>query len=183
MKATFTINQLQFELEGAEARELFQMVAQIQDIFEAETQCGCCQSDNIRYGFRDYNGDKFYELVCRECSAQFRFGQKKIDNSLFPKRKAEDGKPLPNHGWSKWEPRDSDDTRSAPRARIDVSDHRPASRPAANTGKSIPEYADWDAAEKDVNFGRAILKVDGILYHVPAGKREYVEAPQRAQSN
>jgi hypothetical protein len=179
MKATFTINQLEFELNADSARDLFQQVAQIQEIFEAETQCGCCQSEEIRYSYREVDQYKFYELVCGECSAQFRFGQKKVTLDLFPKR-TEDGKPLPNHGWSKYEPKDGDDTRSRPRSSQQAA--RPVSAPRPENGGAIAEYPDWDAAEKDANFGKKPLRVGGVLWSIDPKRKEYVEAPQHAQA-
>lgn len=171
MKATFTINQLQFEMQAEDAMDLFRQVANIQDVFEAETKCGCCQSQNIRYGFREVDAFKYYDLGCRDCGAQFKFGQRK-QGGLFPKRKDDQGKPLANGGWAKWEARDEHDSKPAPQQ---------AARPAKGTPGTIMAYPDWDSAERDPRFGRIPLRVDGVLYHVPPGQRAYVESPQRAQ--
>ncbi len=172
MKASFVINQLTFELDAEGARELFQQVAQIQEVFEAETACGLCQSEDIRYGYRVSGDYQFYELVCRKCSAQFRFGQKKQTLELFPKR-TEDGHPLPNGGWSKWVPRDSEDSR--PQARH-------ATRPQAQQSNAIPEYANWDDAERSDACGRGKpVRVAGVLYHLPTGQKQYAPAPDKVQ--
>jgi hypothetical protein len=50
---------------------------------------------------RESGENDYYELVCRDCNAQFGFGQKKNGFDLFPKRKNDQGY-LPNRGWSKW---------------------------------------------------------------------------------
>ena len=171
MKATFIINQLTFELDAEGARELFQQVAQIQEIFEAETSCGCCQSDDIRYSYRVSGDFQFYELACRKCAAQFRFGQKKGTLELFPKRKDESGNVLPNGGWSKWEPRHDGDSRPVSQA---------AWRPSDAPSKLIPNFLDWDTAERSNQWGKPI-RVDGTLFHIPQGKRAYERAPEFAQ--
>lgn len=180
LQAQLSIGQLKFNLVAETAKDLFQNVAQIQELFEAETACGCCQSEEIRFSYREVGDYKYYELVCRDCGAQFKFGQKKQGGGLFPKR-TEGGKPLENGGWSKYEPsHDDDDTRRPRQQQASRPDNGGASRPAS-AGRPIPEYPDWDAAEKSELFGRGPLRVAGVLYHVPTGKRSYEEAPQDAQ--
>src|SRR5690242_7370309 len=154
IKAHLQINNLSFELAAADAREMFQTIAQFQDIFEAEDKCGMCNSESIRYGFRvTQEGHKYYELQCRDCGAQFKFGQRKQTNELFPKRKDDDGKPLPHGGWSKWEPRDTNDSRR------DASSAPPktpsAPGPASPSGSAIPQFKDWNEASKSEAFRNA----------------------------
>lgn len=113
MKATYTSSngRLQFAVEGATPKELFGELAGIQEVFDAENRCGCCQSDDIHYRVRTSvaksgkNAGKafdYYELVCMGCSARFAFGQTQEGGSLFPKRR-EDGKPLPHGGWCRYD--------------------------------------------------------------------------------
>ena len=94
-------NRIGFEVEGASQKELFKQLAQIQEVFDAESLCGCCKSINIRFQVRTFDSNEFFELVCDACGARFQFGQAKKTNTLFPKRK-ENGHLLPNRGWSKW---------------------------------------------------------------------------------
>src|SRR5262245_36020049 len=166
MKATFTINQLQFELQAETGLELFQQAAQIQEIFEAETECGCCESENIRYAYRVIDDYKFYELVCRECGAQFKFGQHKKDGSLFPKRKDDAGNFLPNRGWSVFQHGSREE--APPPAR-----QQPAARPISPT---ITKFPSWDDAERWESWGKPgfVIEIEGLGYfHVPRGAREY----------
>lgn len=106
MKVRYTSGngQLVFDVEAETAKALFSQLGSIQELFEAETECGLCQSKDIRYSARVVEEFDFYELACRSCRAQFRFGQKKKGGELFPKRKDDDGNWLPNGGWSRWEP-------------------------------------------------------------------------------
>jgi hypothetical protein len=106
MKVRYTSanGQLVFDVEAETAKQLFSQLGSIQDIFEAETECGCCHSTDIRFSARVIDEYDFYELACRKCGAQFRFGQKKKGGDLFPKRKDEDGHALANGGWSRWQP-------------------------------------------------------------------------------
>lgn len=94
-----------FEVQAETAKDLFWGLAKIQEIFDAESICGLCQSPNIALSAREVDDNKYYSLRCRECYAEFRFGQKKAGADLFPKRKDDDGHYLPNGGWSKYEPK------------------------------------------------------------------------------
>ena len=84
-------------------REIFKQIAVTQEVFEVETECGCCHSKEIRLRVRTVDKHDFYEVACGACGARFEFGQHKNGRSLFPKRRAEDGTPLPNRGWARWE--------------------------------------------------------------------------------
>jgi len=95
-----------FKVEGGTQKELFENIADLQEVFEADEACGMCKSTNIRFRVRDVKGNKYFELRCLECNAQFSFGQNKDMKSLFPKRRDEEGKPLPHGGWFKWVPKD-----------------------------------------------------------------------------
>lgn len=90
-------NRLVFEVQAETAKELFKGIASIQDIFEAERECGCCHSPNLRYSVRTIEENDYYELICTECNARFQFGQHKKGGTLFPKR-TEGG------GWKRWSP-------------------------------------------------------------------------------
>src|SRR5688572_21338136 len=98
MKAQLAISNLKFELVADNAKDLFQQVAEIQEVFEAETECGLCHVEDIHYSYREVGAYKYYELRCGACGAQFQFGQKIQGGQLFPKR-TKDKEPLPNGGW------------------------------------------------------------------------------------
>ena len=97
---------LLFKVEGGSQKDLFEAISDLQEIFEADDACGMCKSTNIRFRVREFKGNKYFELRCLDCNAQFSFGQNKDMKSLFPKRKDEDGNWLPNKGWFKWVPKD-----------------------------------------------------------------------------
>jgi hypothetical protein len=96
-------DRLQFELEGSGQKEIFKELAIIQEIF-SEHKCGMCNKDDIKFIVRNIDGNDYYELRCNDCSAVLSFGQHKKGGTLFPKRKDDDGKYLPNKGWHKWVP-------------------------------------------------------------------------------
>ena len=90
------------KVEAEHQKSLFKGLAAVQEVFEAEAECGCCQSKELKFRVRVVDENEFYELAC-SCGARFEFGQHKKGGSLFPKRRAEDGTALPNRGWAKWE--------------------------------------------------------------------------------
>ncbi len=92
-----------FEVQAETPKELFKGIAQIQDIFEADTACGCCASTNLRYSVRTVDDNDYYDLQCSDCTASLSFGQHKKGGSLFPRRKEQGGAILPNRGWKKWD--------------------------------------------------------------------------------
>ena len=107
MKAHYrTANgRITFEVQAETVKALFKEIAGIQEVFDADTDCGCCKSSAIHFQARQVDNYDFYELVCLDCRARFQFGQAKKGGALFPKRKDEDGKLLPNRGWSKFVPK------------------------------------------------------------------------------
>lgn len=94
---------LLIKVEAEHQKGLFKELAAAQEVFESESECGCCHSQELRFRVRVVDENEFYELACN-CGARFEFGQHKKGGSLFPKRRAEDGAALPNRGWAKWEP-------------------------------------------------------------------------------
>lgn len=94
---------LVFKVDAESQKDIFKHIAVTQEVFEAEAECGCCHSKEIRFRVRTVDKHDFYEVACGACGARFEFGQHKNGGSLFPKRRAEDGTMLPNRGWAKWE--------------------------------------------------------------------------------
>ena len=103
MKVTYTSGKISVEIEADTQIELFQRLANFQEIF-AETKCGKCDSENIRFQVRNVDDNLYYELKCVDCGAKLAFGVMKKGGRLFPKRKDNEGKWLPNGGWVKWNP-------------------------------------------------------------------------------
>ena len=93
---------LVFKVTAENAKAMFQEIARVQDVFEAESACGACSSENIRFVARKVEDFEYHELQCLDCGAAFRFGQSKTGGGLFPKRKDDQGVPLPNRGWQKY---------------------------------------------------------------------------------
>ncbi len=95
-----------FEVDGGTQKELFENIAEVQEVYESHSACGKCQSQDIHFRVREVKGNRYYELRCRHCNAQFSFGQNKDMKSLFPKYKDDQGNWLPDRGWFKWSPRE-----------------------------------------------------------------------------
>lgn len=95
---------INIEIDEKDQKTAFEAIAQAQEVFGIKicSKCGC---DDIKYVVRENkNQDKFYELRCPKCKAKLEFGCHKKGNSLFPKRKSDDGKYLPNGGWTIYVP-------------------------------------------------------------------------------
>jgi translation initiation factor 2 beta subunit (eIF-2beta)/eIF-5 len=103
IKYTTKNNRLQVEVESNNHKEAFKQLAEFQEIFE-ESNCGSCNSDDLRFIVRTVEGNDFYELKCNACGSKLAYGQHKMGDSLFPKRKLPDGSfDYKNKGWHKWE--------------------------------------------------------------------------------
>jgi hypothetical protein len=94
---------LLLKMTGESQKDLFRWLATMQEVFEAEANCGCCKSEAIRFHVRTVDAFDFFELVCA-CGARFEFGQHRNGTSLFPKRRDEHGALLPDRGWKVWKP-------------------------------------------------------------------------------
>lgn len=101
MKVTYTTpnGRLTFEVEVTTGKQAFEVVAAVQELFE-EPNCGACGSEHIRCDTRDFDGNRYYKMVCTDCGAQLDFGQHKDGKGLFVKRSdRETREQLPNRGW------------------------------------------------------------------------------------
>lgn len=92
---------LVFELDVKGERDLFEQIAHIQEVFDHV--CGKCDSSNIKLVVRENDGNKFYEMRCKDCGAKLSFGSHKTGGTLFPKRKGDGDEWLPSGGWTKWD--------------------------------------------------------------------------------
>ncbi len=117
MKANFKSRdgRVIIEVQGETVKDIFRGLSQVYDVFEVESSCGVCNSNNIRPVAREHEDNDYYELACLnpDCGAKFSFGQHKKGNTLFPKRKDEAGAILPHRGWKKWETKQTSTSRPA----------------------------------------------------------------------
>jgi hypothetical protein len=91
--------QIEFEIEGATQKDLFQALAQTNEVF-GEPNCGNCGWENIYYNVRNSTAKKgknagktftYFEIVCRKCGHYLPIGQHNNDKgTLFPDRKLVD---------------------------------------------------------------------------------------------
>lgn len=105
MKVTFKSPTLNIEVDGKDAKEVFESMAHAQEVF-LNTHCGACDSDNTRFVCRKSGKYTFYEMRCMECGCSLAFGQRSEDGALYPRRTDKDTKSrLENQGWLKWSPK------------------------------------------------------------------------------
>ncbi len=97
-----TNGRLGFEADASTVKEAFEWLSTIQELFE-ENACGLCGKDRLMYEVREFDGNNYYKLVCRDCYATLDFGQRRDGNNLFIKRKDADGNLLPNRGWYRYQ--------------------------------------------------------------------------------
>jgi len=98
---------LVFEIEESSPKAVFEKIALLQDVFEADDKCGQCNSPNIRFRVRNVKTQagkdvRYFELRCMSCWAQLDYGQSQDMVNLFPKRRGEDGMVIGVRGWYKY---------------------------------------------------------------------------------
>ena len=108
MEATFEVTpKLRVNVTGGNQKELFYALARTQEVF-GNDKCGACNSPHVRFVVREVSDGKkehkYYEIHCTnfKCRAKLAFGQHATGDTLFPKRKDDDGW-LENNGWTIWE--------------------------------------------------------------------------------
>ena len=89
------------EVEAKDVKGLFEQIADVTEVIDADECCGVCGSNAIRHRVREVETFKYYELVC-ECGARLQFGQLRDGGGLFPKRKDQHGNLLENRGWARY---------------------------------------------------------------------------------
>jgi ribosomal protein L40E len=106
MRLTYTTRngRIKVEIDGESQKDLFESLSKFQEVFD-ESSCGKCGSENLRFVVRNVEDNLYYELRCLDCGARLAFGANKKGGGLFPKRKDNDGKWLPDGGWVKWNPK------------------------------------------------------------------------------
>jgi len=92
------------ELEATNQKEIFESLAMLEEIFGVN-QCERCQGTSLKFVVREIDGNKYYETHCcnTQCRARLAFGSHKTGNTLFPKRKDDEGKWLKYGGWQIWD--------------------------------------------------------------------------------
>lgn len=148
MRVKLGTRNLGFELEGEDLKQLFEKVAEIQELFSDDV-CGACGSENTILRVRTVDDNKYYEMVCCEqgCRATKAFGQMKKGGKLFPKRKDKEGGWLPNNGWVKFSRTRDDDKDEDEDAEV-----APPPKAKTGTGKKTTKKVDDDDKSNDVPF-------------------------------
>ena len=94
--------------------EMFEQASALSEVFGI-TKCDACGSTDIRYVTREASKGKkefkFHELHFKnsQCRARLSFGQHATGNTLFPKRKNDDGTYKENNGWVRYVPNKEED--------------------------------------------------------------------------
>jgi hypothetical protein len=93
-----------FEINSDTEKGVFSELARIQDLFEENT-CGLCKSTDTRFLVRTVDDDNYYEMKCQACGAAVSYGQNKKGDTLYVKRKNDEGRyDAKNGGWAKYDP-------------------------------------------------------------------------------
>lgn len=162
MKATYTTKDknLKFEIDG-EIKDIWKQLSTVQEIFE-NTTCGCCKGTDVRFVHRVVDDNAYFEVVClnQKCRAKLAMGQHKKNGTMFPKRKDEDGKWIPNNGWTIYKPgateSSGEESATPPKAQA-----KPASKttpqgknkPAATKTKTAPPPEPEDSGDNSGDDG------------------------------
>lgn len=87
---------------GETPKDVFGDLASMAEILDASEACGKCGCTEIAPRVRRIEEDVFYEAKCTasDCGATLGFGQSRKGGFLFPKRKDEEKKWMPNKGWT-----------------------------------------------------------------------------------
>ena len=108
MKFNYSVNdRLSVELDAANQKDAFEQLSTVGEVFN-HTECGACKNKDVRFLVRTVvDGKKefkFYEMQCGKCKARLSFGQHSTGDTLFPKKKDDNGEWLPNNGWVVYKP-------------------------------------------------------------------------------
>lgn len=105
MKLNYTKGQFSVEFDADTQKDMFSQIASFQEVF-GEEKCGKCGCTDLKYMMRTIDDNEFYELKCQSqtCGARLAYGANKKGGGLFPKKRDENKKPIPNDGWIVWKP-------------------------------------------------------------------------------
>lgn len=102
MKVSYQMAKGEVIVEGGDVKECFEELAHAVEVF-GHSQCGACESMNVVPSVREAQGNTYYEVRCQDCGAALSFGQTRVGNRLYPRRKDKSGNYLPGNGWTKWQ--------------------------------------------------------------------------------
>lgn len=109
MKIRHKSDRLEIEVEGSDVKECFTELANAVEVF-SNSVCGACDSHNTVPAVREHDGNVYHEMRCQDCGSSLSFGQTRVGNKLFPRRKGKDGSYLPGNGWQKYQRQQSAST-------------------------------------------------------------------------
>lgn len=141
------------EFPAESVKELFEKSGSLFEALGGDSQCGKCESKHIFPRVRMAGKYSYYELVCGDCGAKLSFGQSKDLVTIWPKRVAENGNPLPNRGWAIYAalaaPKDEVPEEGAPPMRT-----APAQRPAdpPELVKLLSDPTAFEQVKRDLFF-------------------------------
>lgn len=102
MKIRYQIAKGEVEVEGSDVKECFAELSHAMEVF-GHSQCGACESTDVAPSVREVQGNVYYSMNCLSCGAALNFGQTRVGQKLFAKRKDKDNNFLPGNGWTKWQ--------------------------------------------------------------------------------
>ena len=102
MKIRHKTDRVEIEVEGGDVKDCFVELANAVEVFSNST-CGACDSHNTAPSVREKEGNVYHEMRCLDCGAALSFGQTRVGNRLYPRRKGKDGSFLSGNGWVKWQ--------------------------------------------------------------------------------
>lgn len=107
MKVQYKVSgKMIIEIEAPNEKEMLEKLAHLDEVFGQDT-CGACESKNVRFQVREVDGNKYYEVICKDCGAKLAFGQHKKTTTLFPRRgDKKKNEWYPNKGWVKFNKKD-----------------------------------------------------------------------------
>jgi hypothetical protein len=89
-------------------KELFAAIGEVQEVFDADSECGACSAPGPKFRVRERDKFKFYEMHCDACGADLAYGQHRDGGGIWPKRLDDAGRPMPFRGWFKFDPNSGD---------------------------------------------------------------------------
>jgi hypothetical protein len=102
MEVIYKGGALTYRFQAETVKDAFRTLADIQSVFERESECGCCGESKLHFQVRITGKGQYdyYELVCLnpKCGATLGFGQTRDNQGLFLRP----NKALPNRGWKVW---------------------------------------------------------------------------------
>ena len=95
------------EVEASNPKDAVQQMSAYLEVFQ-EQVCGQCEGKVLSWEHRQDKEDHvYYSIRCRSCGAELSFGQTKVGDRLFAKRKREDGSYDKDcAGWKHWQKKD-----------------------------------------------------------------------------